>query len=304
MANLYVKPFLLLVALFATSCYDPGILPEEDDLMPKYPAARMVRRYAAIPELTGALDPPQNNPYPVQPNTNSWGQHRIEPGPWRLNERRPILRLDKMGVNRVPQVQNIVLSANPVNFVAAGGSLFRWELTVGCGGGNTTFILDAGGLQQLSVSAEQITLSLFASNLGAFLSNGGVSNFTEPQYSMDVVVYFADGNTNTEAPTFTEYFDLTAAGGATDTINVPVPDGANGFRLLGSPASATTPFAATVAYSLVDLSGVAIDRWTGDVINGIRSTYIPVNSLMQTLQIVNTGVVPVTPGVIEWAFDL
>lgn len=249
--------------------------------------------YAAYPPVMGRPDPPII-PKVTPPNPMQWGSQRIiNPNEWQEGNPIPINSLDKASANwRVPYTQALVL-ASTIPADVTGNFALRWQLQFGAGGGSTIILLDAGGVQQVTIPAEQLRVSMLAEKLGPDAA------FNPPDKPVTAVCFFADGTTATDPPTYTTRFDV--EGGQTETY--AAPPGATAFRIAGNAGSVATPFTANVRYDVMLPSSVVMDRYTGDYILDIRYTDFPFSGQAVALQITASGMANAS-GYIEWIIDL
>lgn len=240
-------------------------------------------------------------------NPAQWGQNKtIPPTAWQQDAPISILLKDSnKSLSELPQVKNLTLGALP-NPADIGQYSLRWLLSIGVGGGFTSFEFDAPGLQQLSLSADQLRVSLVARN-GCNPQQPSLIPFIAPSQPIEAVAFFAEGMTATNAPTLTEFVGLGVAGGGSNTILLAAPRFASGFRILGDlPATATSPFQADTIYSLVTSlagGGVYIDTYDGNEIFGFRLAEIPLGPAL-ALYVENTDVGAGRNFRVQWVFDL
>ncbi len=271
--------FLIFLIFLVSGCYSPG---EESDDMFK----------------------------PLQ-----WGQVRqIQPGEWQQNKPLTIVERtaeysgDSIHVAGVknPVVKNVTLGVNYPPEVT-GTFALRWKVRFGVGGGSDEFLIDANDLQQMSMSADQMTLSLVSTYVGVTDAVGapigtpyGYSN--PANGPIFATAYLAEGQTSTDAPTFTQLFATTASGGSARTLDVPIPKFASAFRILGQPGTLISPFTADVTYTLRAPSGT-LDVYQGDEIFGVRLAPIG-TGIANFLTIDNANAAQAAIGAIEWSLDL
>jgi hypothetical protein len=255
-------------------------------------------------------------------DASRWGQRRDIGPHWPPNTPEILLQLSTQDVDELargndpdygsargrprdprlaqPRVLNLVLGANPVGTVATSGIAYRWELLVGSGGAQARFLVDARPLQQVSVSASSVRISLLANQLADDIGFGDPNQIVQAQALVGV------GNTSTERATYTNMFNALPANGAWDVV---VPPGAASYRLLGPTDAFTTagfgdgefgPFNATTPI-----------QWFGGglLLSGYLGSEHPIGDFFlipggaQTLLIQNTSLLPIRAGV-QWGLDL
>ena len=173
------------------------------------------------------------------------------------------------------------------------------------GGGSEDFKIDAGSLQQLTISADRIRASLICEYEGIVDSKGSplgtAFGFSLPTVPIDAAAFYAEGMTSTDSPTLTQRFSIDTS----TTIVVPVPKFASAFRILGEPEpAADSPFTTARAYSLLSMSNTYnLDSYGGAEIFGIRLSPIPTGEA-SGLVLQNTDGATVMNGSIAWELDL
>jgi hypothetical protein len=236
-----------------------------------------------------------------------WGQIReIVPTEWQVNKPIPILTkdADKLPPHERynPYVKNLTLGA-VIDPAETGIFSLRWDITFGVGGASDKFQVDASALQQLSLSADTIRISVVSAYLGITNSVGqplgNTIAYEPPTKNIIVDAFFAEGMTATDPPTLTQQFSILTSG----DVSVPVPKFASAFRILGPlPALASSPFVSTREFRLT-ASGVNVDAYTGDEIFGVRLAPIPVTRATN-LRIINNDASNALVGSIAWELDL
>lgn len=244
-------------------------------------------------------------------NPSQWGQTRkINPGEWNVDPHNPsrttpLTIVTKDGANphevqnagELPWTKNLTLGVD-FDPNESGTFALHWVITFGVGGGTEDFEIDAAGLQQLSLSADLLRVSLVATqpSIGSVL----VETPTKP---ISATAFYTQGATDTDPPTLTQRFEIPdgLAG-----ITLPVPKFASGFRLLGlaSPAdggSATSPFQADVFATLQDFSGTGQDQYAGTQLYDFRLAEIP-TGISTAVKFTNGTGGLVVAGV-EWFID-
>lgn len=270
MANLFAKLLALLLASNLIACTYSTDAYESDEMIPPILA-------------------------PGRPE--QWGTQRvIQAGEFYENVLIPLTTLDGATLaRRVPQTQAIVFDARiPVG--VTGNFVLYWVLEIGAGGGRTILSLDAGGVNQITVPAETVRISIVAKQP---MTIGDPSPFIAPNLAVQLAVFMADGSTSTAAPTYTTQFAIDAAGAAT----VEAPAGATGFRIAGSPTVAS-PYTADTLYTTESADGGQIDYFSGDFLEDIRYATMPFNGQAIKLVIDNGGNASNIAGWIEWELDL
>lgn len=267
--------FFIFLVFLVSGCYSPG--ESDDDMILK----------------------------PLQ-----WGQTRqIKTGEWQQN--RPLTVVEKAaeysgdevhvsGVKN-PFVKNLTLG---VNLAPAMGGQFalRWLITFGVGGGSEQFLVDANDLQQMALSADMLRASIVSAYPGITDATGAplgnAFTYSNPTKDVFASAFYAEGMTSTDPPTYTQRFDLSVL----TSVTVPLPKFASTFRVLGDPAT-TSPFVATMVYSLIDPVGTVLDSYTGDHVFDVRLAPVP-TGIAYSLIINNTSGANAATGSIEWGLDL
>jgi hypothetical protein len=295
MANLFRKLsslLLLLVASNVAGCYDPSSEIQEE--MKPFPSGRMVRRYEAFPDPMGRPENPV--PIPRQPiNENAWGQSVIIQAPFTENQAFPVIEVPKLE-GRIPKVQNMTLGFDVPNqsVGATTNYIWRWRIRFGVGGGTRLVEIDAGGFQQLSVSAERMTIEAVIQKYYT-----DVALFNPPTQNCAATVFAADGSTSTDSPTFTTGVQP----GTSSTTTIDAPVGATAWRITGDePAQANSPFDSDVVFSVM-LNGLLIDSYLGSYLDGVRLASVPLGP-GTSLRIVNNDAANAKKLGVEWSIDL
>ncbi len=243
-----------------------------------------------------------------------WGQTRIiKPREWEQNKPLTIVTkdADEPGSHTTienvknPFTKNLTLGADvpPTN---TGEFALRWRVSYGVGGGAEDFEIDANSLQQLTLSADRIRVSLLVVYEGIVNTRGEPLGtpfgFSLPDVEINASAFYAEGTTATDPPTLTQRFSIDTNA----TVVVPVPKFVSAFRILGEPPdkSAFSPFTSVRDFSLLALSGTYnIDAYTGDEIFGVRLAPIPTGEA-SALVLQNEDGVNIMEGSIAWELDL
>lgn len=155
----------------------------------------------------------------------------------------------------------------------------RWVIQAGVGSASVTYTFDAIALQQVSLPAETLRVSMIAEQWGATPFDFGYT-------SVNFGVLIGDGNTNTGAARYTQ---LVAAEPGATTTDVPVPNGATGFRVGGSPhnASPGNPFMANKGYGFRQAGGGFYDDFDGTDMLIVHNSdnFIPLAGTVDLLRI-------------------
>ncbi len=207
--------------------------------------------------------------------------------------------------NEPPQVQNITLSMASAQ---AGGLVppqVRWQVIVGVGNASATWLLDAQKLQQISVSGQSVQVNVIATPSRAIGSafGDGTPTFERPALNDQIVAaaFATNGNTSTQRATLS-YSVLVSAG---DEIRLPVPAGANTFKVLNQ--GSTGAFAATTRYIAVT-SGPAVS-WLGtevapQFLNEDFLVMQPNTQILRVAGLAGSGVVDPVEALLMFGLDL
>lgn len=239
------------------------------------------------------------NPASARPNdvrANNWGQSKQYGPHWQQDVPQTVLQLRDLPF-WPPEVMNLslavdVLSADP----AQHDCRWVWRLVVGTGGASRTWFIDAKPLQQVSLSAETLEVSLVAKPL--FVD----SPFQDPNATLSLAAFISRGNTSGAGTTYTESV-ATVASGNTQTFKVP--PGAVGWRITGPHKGSTnTPFAGNVSV-IMSYAGFGLEQW--DVVDMydamIAGDYVPLISGATTLSLFNSSANDIRANII-WQLDL
>jgi hypothetical protein len=212
----------------------------------------------------------------------------------------PVRALD---MHRVPKVQNLGLYFwnPPAQNEGSGGNFFRWLVEWGVGGASQRLLVDATSFQQLSLSAERLSLAVLVEAPGGLDTAGTYQwphAFAAPTEAVRCAYFIADGATLHIGPTYTQLFRVAAS----STYAVPIPKGAVDVRVIGVPGAATGPFTATFSLK-VNAPGLG-DTYLGNYIAGVRLAPIPLPGSTLSVTLTNTdGADPCDLGLV-WGFDL
>ncbi len=234
----------------------------------------------------------------TQPEHNNWGQQKTYGPSWLSGVPLTVLQLRK--TVWPPEVLSITLSAQFLTTTAGRhGCKWAWQITAGVGGSSRTWLVDARPLQQLSLPAQTVTVSLVALPLFEDVP------FEDPLATMSIAAFIGLGNTSTEPSTFTQKV-LALAPGATAVL--PVPPGAVKFRVTGfSPAlNTTSPLQAGVLVTPT-FSNFPMEEYDGaELLVPVNSgDWIPLVGLCDRLTIGNATPGPHTIGFnVIWGLDL
>ena len=234
-----------------------------------------------------------------------WGQSRAIGPNWVENTPYVLLQLptlDPPTELTEPLVLNVALGAT-FQTPLGGAAIFRWRIQSGTGGAARHWLIDARPLQQVSLSASTLEVSLLAQRF-----NVDSPAYVNPKCTISAAALVAVGNTSTEQATYTSHIGGLVAGevfrfGA--ELDSPIPAGASSFRLIGQSAGATSPFQAAVLIS-----------WRAAVSNVFQATglellptmlsggFIPIPGGGDELRITNGTPGNVQNFAIQWGIDL
>jgi hypothetical protein len=183
---------------------------------------------------------------------------------------------------------------------------FRWRLNVGVGGARKTWILDALPMQQVSLPAHSVEVSLFAEPF--FVGD----TFVDPSVTVQASAFIARGNTSTSAAQYSQGLNLAAVGDPNASRLLPYPPGAVGFRFLSTvPAVPVVGngslFDSDVEVRFVTAGGAGtLAVYLGSDFEALSKTdgYVPLPGGVDALIISNTSVGQARSGVIIWELDL
>ncbi len=169
--------------------------------------------------------------------SEGWGRSSTLAAPWTALERRIVTSIDPPAIWRVPQQQTVLLKCQLVVAPGAGvqSGIFRWEVQAGVGSGAVVYIFDAVALQQISLPAEALRISLFADRVND-------APIDAAALSVNYSVLIGDGTTATGAARYTQFFSLAPA---TGSLDLAIPNGATAYRVAGLPGGPSDPFGAT-----------------------------------------------------------
>lgn len=240
-----------------------------------------------------------------------WGNSLVMRAPWRENDVRTLLQhkpvKDDRGKYCVPQAQSVLLAMG-IQYSPVFNAAFRWQLNVGGGGGARIIKLDALNIQQLSLAAENVDVSVLCENAYVdLITAAGVPiakpAFTAPAVDLTASCSLADGNVSTSQATYTQQFTVGAGPGVTARFAIPAM--ATGFRILGNKGSALYPLVATTDVS-IDQVGIQFDVvYGGDQLVGLSTSgaFLPLPGQAASMRITN-GAVGQIAGVVQWSLDL
>lgn len=228
-----------------------------------------------------------------------WGQSRGGWGVAHIVESGELANFARVGftnvpapqIGRVPRVQNVSLYANPVGSGLSYAGILRWEIQAGVGTASTKIIVDAQRFQQVSLSAESMSISLF---LDAKLGVQDPGNLV-----VSAGAYQSDGNTSTSASTYTVVIHV-----PTTVVEVfQIPEGASTWQIFGASASVNV---ASVTYLVKDAGGSVLDSYTGDQLLNAHTAgaFIPLPGGSQTITVDNTANVNNVDGTLLFQLDL
>lgn len=276
-----------LAVLLCACTASPGEVEEE---MPK-----LVQPVRSAPAVRAKKNPlAWGRKLTLDPNAPLTSQSRVN---WQQGVPLVILQNPDLRQGRIaPCVQNMVLQLTGFSD-SFQDQVFRWLLDFGAGGARSLIKIDANGVQQVSMSAEMLTVSLISDGWGPSWSGP----YNPPDKPVQASVFYADGNTATNPPTYTERFFIPVA---TPFATLQAPAGAVAWRIIGwqSAGHADSPFSTGVNYLVQPQSGGApLDVWDGPDIEPIRNQVIPFPASAANILV---SVAADTVGGIEWTIDL
>ena len=227
---------------------------------------------------------------------NVWGQSKTYGPGWIEDAPNTVLQI--RNISNPPEVVTVTLAAK-IKSNAPGPThraRFCWSITAGVGGASRTWLVDVRQLQQLSLPAQTLDISLVAKKLfenGTFL--------VPPGPTLDVSAFIALGNTSTERSTFTQsILNLASA----QSADLEIPAGAASWRLTGDPSLLTSPFVANVII-FPEISGYPYESYAGDKLLDAFYTgaWIPLIGSSNKLVVANGTANAITFN-IEWGLDL
>ncbi len=210
-----------------------------------------------------------------------WGQRRVVKAT-ELQENQAVVVVQNDGSpGEAPHVRTFLLDCKPQGTPSSANNIIRWQITIGVGGGQTTFYIDAVGVQQVSVPSGKVTISLIAQP-AIIGDTEAVSPFEAPDVSYSVFAGIAIGNTSTNPSTYTISIGLSTG----NDIDIPLPAGATGFRWTGVAAQKT--YDANVLVT-AEFSASISTTWSGDKLqtSAYSSDYIPIPGGTKNLSVDN-----------------
>jgi hypothetical protein len=236
-----------------------------------------------------------------------WGQKRTIGPAWIENSPQVLFTLDMRRCQPpilIPHVVNVALGVDfkgPVN----GAAQFRYSVKAGTGGANREWLVDARPLQQVSLSADWLEVSLLTQR---FYVDGDYQN---PAVSVDGSAFAAVGNTSTSSATYTQRIaNLTSGIGPQWWIGPAqplgqIPAGATGFKLIGATSGGQSPFIAGVSIAL--MAGVQTAAfYVGTDLKDLALSdgFIPLPGGVDSLQVYNSSGGTLNGVGIQWVLDL
>lgn len=252
----------------------------------------------------------QNDIYNNPPDLSRWGQSKPLGPDWvngaggNAGGAKVVTFLESSDLP-LPEVLTINLGIEYLTpFTDING--FRWRLNVGTGGARKTWILDALPMQQVSLPAHSVEVSLFAEPF--FIGD----TFVDPSVLVQASAFIARGNTSTSAAQYSQGLNLAAVGDPNASRLLPYPPGAIGFRFLSTvPAvpvvGAASLFDSDVEVRFVSSGGAAtLAVYLGSDFEALSKTdgYVPLPGGVDALLISNTTALQARSGVIIWELDL
>lgn len=233
-----------------------------------------------------------------------WGSTKSYGKPWADGQVRPVLqkppyraRVQGRSEYCVPQVQSLLLIANQKGLASASGNFaFRWVLSVGSGGARAEVKLDMLNTQQISVSGENIAVSLVCEKVDP------TQSFDEPTgVVIDAAVTIADGNVSSGQSTYTQ--GVTVA--PLTSVTLPIPAMATAFRITGrDTALSTNPFVAAFSAKVNTAYVSLISEYIGTKLNQYNGDFIPMPGVARSLVLVNSGAANTIECGVQWGLDL
>lgn len=243
---------------------------------------------------------------PVQdPNHwKKWGQIHTYGPHWAENERRPVINFTA-GL-RPPHVLTATLGTEYLPPGPNPEITFRWAIKAGVGGAAREWIIDAKPLQQVSLAADTIEISIFASR--AFVDK----DFIDPNTTVRASGFLGVGATATERATYTERLNGPTVILPGNSYYFNVPNGASSFRLCGvspnSPVSnSQSVFKAGVAIVVAGQDGQPVMAYGGpDLVAPMASgDFIPLPGGATSVRVFNaTEPGPIGNMAIVWGVDM
>lgn len=222
-----------------------------------------------------------------------WGNSQPIQGPWPEGAAKTVLQhkpyRSDSGHYCVPVAQSVLLTANASRTGVGNNYVFRWAFNAGGGGGSQRILIDALNVQQLSIAAENIDISMLSEKFDP----------SQPYVGPDDVIVtagasFADGNVSSSRATYTQGF--TAPNGLSVFA---VPFMANSFLIEGGDGNADSPFLAGLTFQV----GRAFFKGPSLLAGFYQSAFIELPGNAQILFINNANVATAV-GDVQWGLDL
>lgn len=217
------------------------------------------------------------------------GQSKNLRRPWVENAGKVVLQQDPKGL---AEVKNLTLGLLHPG-TGQGNFFFRWRITYGLGGAVNVFLCDAAPLQQLSLSADRLSVEVLMTSLGP---NSGVLFSCDQNQEVTATAFFGQGNTATSQPTFSQVVEVP---NGVVGIEVPIPAGAVAARLGGAFIDVAN--AADISLIYFTESGIQWDAYTGTMFAASVGAFVPLGPAASVV-VSNGGGAPVQ-GMIQFALD-
>lgn len=220
-----------------------------------------------------------------------------------------VLDLPAMKEWRVPRVQSLIAAVENADTDSNQEYFLRWVLRSGTGGARTQVVFDAVGFTRLSLPVEQVNLSLaYESYSDSNDSPAGV--IKAHAYLGD----FAIGELD-PGPMYTAIARVAIAPnpGSPAVTVIPLPAGANRFRLIGNERSTVGPFRTTTYVSLkqgnTTVAGYVGARAALTSANSLHALsytgdFIPIGAGVSRIEVENTDTVNGIFAFIQFGLDL
>jgi len=236
-------------------------------------------------------------------NAQQWGQTRTIPAAaWQPKQLQDVATITtpQRAAEIPPKVRSLVCGLQN-NDQTSQNYILRWRVSLGLGGARVDVDFDATRYTRISCPFDECRVSLFADD---FNGTGDV-----PGVDVTAFVFCADGYAEQPAPgpMFSVAFGLVAGQQAV----IPLPVGANRFRVVGEEPSGATPFRTTTEYFLragvaslrYKIPGVGLVPGVGDLLGMYgRGDFVPIASGVTELVIIcNVGV---STGFVQFGLDL
>ena len=241
---------------------------------------------------------------PAPFNPQQWGQTRlIDAAAWQPNQEQSVATITtpQRAAHVAPKVRTIICGVENTDDTSQS-YILRWRLALGLGGARVSVDFDATRYTRISAPFDEARVSLYADPFP-------VGGLDVPGVSMQAFAFVADGYAEQSAPgpMFSESFALLPA----QQIIIPLPVGANRFRVIGSHPSGDTPFRTTTLYFLRAGAASIRAQWPGlGAVPGVgdmlgifnRSDFVPIASGATELVITESAGVAV--GFVQFGLDL